>query len=122
MRLVSVIVPMLAASLAVPAMAQGLQLFRPSGEIFDSWSCSFDALGEDGGALGVSDDELIGVDTRCTLVEPVPVRNMTATLYFAQCTSEGERYTERVMIMPSPNGVYIIRDGQVFEWDRCPAP
>lgn len=122
MRLSHLVAAMLLTSIAGPVLGQGMQLFRPSGSLFEEWSCNFDALGEDGGSLAVSDSELIGIETRCALEQPVPVRNMDATLYFAQCESEGERYTERVMIMPSANGVYIIRDGQVSEWDRCPAP
>ena len=111
-----------AAQLAPPAFAQGLQLFKPLGAASEAWTCRADALGQDGGALGVSTRELIGIESRCSLANPVNVRNMDAVLYDATCTAEGEESTARVMIMPSPGGVYIIRDMLVFEWEMCPAP
>lgn len=109
-------------SLCIPAHAQGLQLFKPVGAATDTWSCNAEAIGQDGGALGVSSQQLIGIDNTCTLANPVNIRDMDAVLYDATCTAEAETSTARVMIMPSPGGVYIIRDQLVFEWEMCAAP
>ena len=109
-------------TLCIPAHAQGLQLFKPLAAPEDAWSCKAEALGQDGGALGLSQQEMIGIGSSCTLNNPVNIRNMEALLYDASCTTSGDTDVVRVMIMPSPGGVYIIRDKQVFEWIRCPAP
>jgi hypothetical protein len=92
-------------------------LYRPDTQATMLWDCH--SVGQDGGAVAVMGDQLIGVENRCTLSNPTPVRGMDAMLYDSTCNAEGESYTERVMLMAQPGGVYVIRDGAVANWVRC---
>jgi hypothetical protein len=93
-------------------------LYRPNVQAAMLWDCH--SVGQDGGAVAVMGDQLIGVENRCTLTNPVEVRGMAATLFDAACNGEGESYSERVMLMAQPGGLYVIRDGAVSDWVRCP--
>ncbi|MAM60607.1 MAG: hypothetical protein CMH11_03860 [Maritimibacter sp.] len=98
------------------AVAQAYDgIYRPAG--MDWWDCT--SIGMDGGAVAIGGGELQGVENACTLSDPVDVRAMSATLYDMECMGEGMSSTERVMLMTSDAGVYVIRDGFVAEWERC---
>lgn len=109
-------------ALALPAAAGPFDgTYYPGIAMPGSWDCK--SLGMDGGALSIGGDTLIGVENSCALTDPVEVRDMHAVLYDAVCSGgEGESTTERLMLMSSDQGVYVIRDGFVADWLRCPAP
>lgn len=110
----------LALTLALPALANATPydgVFRPNYDFAASWDCS--TIGSEGGAVAVQGDKLLGVENTCTLTDPVEVRGMSATLYDAECTGEGETASERVMLMAHDYGIYVIRDGFVSDWLLC---
>ena len=107
---------LIAATLPAAALAQAYDgVYYPSG--MSGWSCQ--TIGMDGGAVAIRDGQLMGVENTCDLTNPVGVTGMEATLYDMECSAEGTTYTERVMLMHSGEGVYVIRDGFVAEWARC---
>jgi hypothetical protein len=93
-------------------------LYRPNFEWAQNWNCT--SVGMDGGAVAVWDDRLLGVENSCDLTGPVDVNGMSAVLYDAVCTGEGETYSYRVMLMKHASGIYVVSDGQVADWVRCP--
>ena len=109
----------LAVLLAGPAAAQSFDgLYRPATEWGATWDCR--TVGADGGAIAIGEGVLRGVETYCRLTAPVAVRGMSAVLYDMVCAGEGEEYTERAMLMTTPEGVAIITDGFLSEYQRCP--
>ena len=86
---------------------------------FESWRCTAEYLGGDGGAVGVVDGFLEGVESSCKLTKPTKVRGMDAVLYDAICSSEGEQYSYRVMLMRRDNGIYVVQNGYASEWRSC---
>jgi hypothetical protein len=86
---------------------------------FDGWSCKSEELGMDGGALGVVDGYLHGLENTCELTNPTNVRGMDAILYDAVCSGEGMQSTERMMLMRYDGGIYLIRNGSAAEWRSC---
>lgn len=109
----------LVALLATPALAAGPYdgLYRPDQPWATGWDCR--SVGSDGGALAIRDGALFGVESRCALTAPVPVRGMNATLYDALCTGEGETWSNRVMILATETGVVVIQDGFANPLRRC---
>lgn len=106
------------AALAPTAQAGPFDgVYRPDIEDTMLWDCH--SVGMDGGAVAVWEGRLIGVENSCALSNPVEVRGMEALLYDADCAGEGESYSERVMLMAQPGGIYVIRDGAVASWVRC---
>lgn len=105
----------LAALLAAgPALAYD-GLYVPEGAT--DWDCQ--SVGQMGGALAVQDDKLFGVENTCALTNPVPVRGMDATLFDAECSGEGMTSSERVLLMSSPEGLIVLRNGFAVLWTRC---
>ncbi|MGR3636895.1 MAG: hypothetical protein ACU0BK_13370 [Shimia sp.] len=92
-------------------------VFSPAGE--GNWSCDPEQIGMDGGALAVMQGQMRGVENSCNLTNPTSVRGMNAMLFDAQCSSEGETYSYRVMLMSHANGIYVIQDGYAAEWRYC---
>lgn len=84
-------------------------LYRPDGA--DTWDCT--SVGSDGGALAVQDGVYYGVESACQLTNPVAVNGMSAVLYDAECSGEGESYAKRLMLMRVPEGLAVIQDGYV---------
>jgi hypothetical protein len=106
------------AAICLPGLAVAQQydgIYRPAG--MDGWDCT--SIGMDGGAVAIGGGEIQGVENACSLSDPVEVRDMAATLFDMTCFGEGMSSTERVMLMTSDSGVYVIRDGFVAEWERC---
>lgn len=104
--------------LALPALAGPYDgIYRPSADWADGWDCR--TIGSDGGALAVRDGKFFGVENTCDLTNPVNVRGMSATLFDAVCAGEGMVDTERMMLMSSPDGIVLIRDGFASELKRC---
>lgn len=105
------------ALIAAPAFTGPFDgIYQPAGY---QWSCRSEQIGMDSGALAIQGDVLRGVENYCRLTRPTPVRDMNAVLYDAVCSAEGSQYSERVMLMRHPHGVYVMRDGSVADWRRC---
>ena len=107
--------PLLLASLAVPATAGPFDGLYRAGE---GWDCK--SVGSDGRALAVRDDVFYGVESACRLTNPVAVNGMSAVLYDAECSGEGESYAKRMMLMRVPEGLAVIEDGFVNVLEPCP--
>lgn len=92
-------------------------LYKPRGAEFAHWDC--ETIGQDGGAISINGGELWGVESFCSLNNPVGVNGMSATLYDAECSGEGYEWNQRVMLMVAEFGVYFITDKSVAEWQNC---
>lgn len=103
---------------ALPAGAGQFDgVYKPAGL---SWSCQARDLGMDGGAVGVFGDQFLGVENTCTLTNPTPIPGLGAVAYTAECNGEGMTYTYPLMLMTQDNGIYVITEGYVADWTRCP--
>jgi len=60
-------------------------------------------------------------ETMCRLANPTRVRGMAgAVLYDAQCSGEGETWSERVFMMPTAEGGFVqVRGGYGYTYQRC---
>ena len=68
----------------------------------------------------IKGEEFYNDESYCTLQSKTNVRGMNALLFDAKCSSEGEEYIQRVMLMKGYEKViYIIQDGWVGEFLRC---
>lgn len=95
--------------------AQSLDgLYQPSGQ---SWTCSPEQIGMDGGALSVEGDVFNGVENRCQLTNPRP--SGAGTTYTAVCSAEGEESREDLTLTPTANGINLQRSGSTIYWERC---
>ena len=107
--------------MAGTATAQDLEgLYRPDYPWAASWSCEAEALGADGGAVGILDGQLHGVENTCDLTNPKTVEGGTA--FTAVCSGEGETYSSAYVIRPTSTGITLERDGEVVQWRRCDIP
>ncbi|MFU8823394.1 hypothetical protein [Yoonia sp.] len=79
-------------------------------------------IGADGGSIRIATGIFYGVQMQCRMTRPVDVSGMNATLYTMECSGENEQWTERAMLMPTPDqqGLYMIWDGYVFVYSLCP--
>lgn len=80
-------------------------------------------IGVDGGALRIEGDIFEGVGMQCRMTRPVDVLDMDATLYTMECSDGADTWSERVMVMDAAedDGIYMVRDGYAFRYDRCEA-
>jgi hypothetical protein len=92
-------------------------VFRPDQPWAASWSCDPDDLGIDGGAVGILDGKLYGVENTCELTEARKVGDGTA--FTALCSGEGESYQTDYVVVPTDTGVSLTRDGETIQWRRC---
>ena len=78
-------------------------------------------IGVNGGSVRIASGIFYGVETQCNMTRPVDVNGMNATLYTMECAAGGEQWTERAMLMPTPDGsaLYMIWDGYVFLYSLC---
>ena len=98
------------------ALADGFDgIYRPEG--LGGWDCR--SIGSDGGALAVRDGVFYGVESACQLTNPVAVNGMSAVLFDAECSGEGESYAKRMMLMRVPDGLVVIEDGFVSLLRSC---
>lgn len=103
---------------AAPAAADPYDgVYRPDQTWAEGWNCS--DVGSDGGAMAVQDGWFYGVESACQLTNPVSVRDLPATLYDAECSSEGETYTQRVMLMSTARGVVLVNAFGASPLVRC---
>ncbi|GGL56899.1 hypothetical protein [Wenxinia marina] len=79
-------------------------------------------VGADGGSVRIADGVFEGVGSQCLMTLPVDVVDMDATLYTMECAAGGEAWTERAMLMHTPDrdGLFMIWNGYAFRYDRCP--
>lgn len=91
-------------------------LYQPTGY---NWSCSAEYLGADGGAVGIVDGYLEGVENRCALTSPHPNSTGGSITYTAVCSAEGTEYREEVTLSQTDAGVDITRGGYTVSWTRC---
>jgi hypothetical protein len=104
--------------LALPAVAGPFDgVYRPDQPWAEGWDCK--SVGSDGGALAVRDGVFYGVENACQLTNPVEVNGMSAVLYDAECSGEGETYAKRMMLMRLPEGLAVIEDGFVNVLRAC---
>lgn len=114
---------LLFAVLSTPAQADALDgLYRPAAAWADNWSCAADDLGQDGGAVGMIDGTLHGVESQCVLGQARLAANGPGRLYHASCAGEGEEAPTEIMIVETAVGIDITRDGQTIQWRRCDQP
>jgi len=108
---------LLALLVATPAAAYD-GLYRPDTTWAEGWDCR--TVGMDGGALAIQNGTFFGVENTCQLTNPVPVRDMDATLYDAICMGEGMENRERIMLLSTPGGrLTVIRGGFASTLVRC---
>lgn len=76
----------------------------------------------DVGSVRIEEGIFYGVQTECRMTRPVDVNGMNATLFTMECAAQDEQWTERAMLMPTPDGegLYMIWDGYVFVYSSCP--
>lgn len=117
-------------------MKSFLAVFAPAAALlpFAVWAAPYDGvyrqtanaecalIGADGGSVRIDDGVFYGVQTECRMTRPVDVNGMNATLYTMECAAQDEQWSERAMLMPTPDGegLYMIWDGYVFVYSQCP--
>ena len=81
-------------------------------------------VGVDGAAIKIDDGIFYGVGMQCLMARPVSVVDMDATLYTMECSGGGDVWSERAMIMhgPGDGSIFVIWNGYVFRYSRCPNP
>ena len=83
------------------------------------WDCQ--SVAADGGALAVRGDQLIGVETFCTLHNPFPIPGMDAIRFERSCNAEGSSYDPGPIILsPGEDGLLLLSEELVSRWLRCP--
>ncbi|MBI1418719.1 MAG: hypothetical protein GC146_16000 [Limimaricola sp.] len=81
-------------------------------------------IGEPGGALKIADGVFTGVGMSCQMTRPVNVVDMDATLYQMECGGGDGAWSARAMVMNTHegDGIFMVWDGYVFRYARCPDP
>lgn len=116
----------LTAAMSVPAAAQDLLdrlqgAYLPAGTLPSAEIGCSGPMGVPGGSIGIEGNRLMGLENACTLRDPVAVRGMDAQLFDTECTGEGMTYDGgRVLLMATPDGLVMLRDGIAVNWHRCP--
>ena len=77
-------------STATGAMAGPFDgVFRPDKPFADTWNCSEEFMGQDGGSVGISNGYLYGVENTCELTNERPIDGENASHFTAICSGEG---------------------------------
>jgi hypothetical protein len=95
-------------------------LYRPAGADGAEWVCKPDYLGQDGGALGIIDGVLYGLESSCELTN-ARAADDGAVQFTAVCEGEGEQYTDEVTIAAKSEGLSLSRNGASVDWVSCDA-
>jgi hypothetical protein len=110
-RFAAILAVLLAAS---PLAAQGLD---------GNYSTGPQACGDPGndGAMAIRGSRIEFWESRCELRDPTAIRDMpSATLFDLVCSGEGETWTYRALLMPSSEGLVLLREGFATVYARCP--
>lgn len=91
--------------------------YRPDQPWAESWSCDPDDLGMDGGALGIMNGKLYGLESACEIVSPTESNG--GIRFEAVCSAEGETYRTDYFVQPTATGITLTRDGETVAWRRC---
>jgi len=71
-------------------------------------------------AFRIGGGQMQGIESVCRMTNPVPVRDLGATLYDMDCQGEGERWSYRNFLMLNREGALVmINDGDVTILARC---
>ena len=85
----------------------------------DSWDpCRARDLGQDGGAFGIVDGVLYGLENRCDLTAAQAGQG-GAVLLTATCDSEGEQVSDMVTLARTSTGITVKRAGCTVQWESC---
>ena len=93
-------------------------LYRPDNADGSQWSCRARDLGQDGGALGIVDGVLYGLENRCDLTAAQAGQG-GAVLLTATCDSEGEQVSDMVTLARTSTGITVKRAGRTVQWESC---
>ena len=113
----------LAASLAITASVSVADtslfegLYKPRGEEFAHWNC--EAVGEDGGALSVSENRVTLTEESCALANPIASSEQSSVSFDASCAIEGTEYEMQVTLSKTDFGLIFSGDGFAAEWENC---
>lgn len=104
-----------------PAWRMFEGLYEPANSDGMAWTCQARDLGQEGGALGVVDGELYGVENTCDLSRPRLSPDGSVT-FASTCDAEGERIKEEITLAVTSDGVSVSRNGWTTEWRSCTQP
>lgn len=118
-----------ALALAIPSAARAdgpawrmfEGLYEPAASDGIEWTCEARDLGQEGGALGVIDGALYGVENRCDLSRP-QLSSDGSVSFASTCEAEGERIKEEITLAVTSDGVSVSRSGRTTEWRSCTQP
>lgn len=104
------------------ATAQDFEgLYRPDQPWAAQWTCRASDFGQDGGAVGVIDGYLEGVENRCLLTNPRPGPTASSRRFTTVCSGEGSPYTDEVILARTATGISLTRNGSTVYWRSCDA-
>jgi len=110
----------LAALAAGPAVAQ-VEAFQGDWATGNPDACVPGADGADF-ALRIAGDTMFGIESACRLTNPVAVRDLSAVLFDAECSGEGETWRDRRLLMIDADGALVyLREGYAQVLPRCRA-
>lgn len=118
-----------ALALAIPSAAQAdgpawrmfEGIYEPVNSDGVEWTCEARDLGQEGGALGVVDGALYGVENTCDLSRPRLSSDGSVT-FASTCDAEGERIKEEITLAVTSDGVSVSRNGRTTQWRSCTQP
>lgn len=117
-RLIRAAVTMITVIIPGVSTAQQFDgLYRPDEPWAEGWRCDPEFLGADGGALGILENQLFGLENTCQLTDPRPENG--GVRYVAVCSGEGESYTEDYLVRSTETGITLTRGGETIAWRRC---
>jgi hypothetical protein len=117
-RLIRAAVTMITVIIPGVSTAQQFDgLYRPDEPWAEGWRCDPEYLGADGGALGIFENQLFGVENTCQLTDPRPENG--GVRYVAVCSGEGESHTEDYLVRSTETGITLTRGGETIAWRRC---
>lgn len=86
----------------------------------DPMTCDMSGSDSENFALRIRGDRFRGLETDCTMTNPLTVPGIGAVLYEMDCTAEGERLSYRALFMMDRDGrLVMISDGSALTYPRC---
>jgi len=92
-------------------------LYKPRGEEFAHWNCAI--IGEDGGALSISENRVTLIEESCALANPIASSEPSSLSFDAFCAIEGTQYETQVTLSKTDFGVIFSSEGFSAEWENC---